>query len=141
VDASQPPYPYGPAPYSPSTGAIAPLAGGSSGVAAGPAGSNPQPTDPSKPLFTDPVDIGTTTANTTIVPPDGIVPVKYIVDLTFDGGTPFTLDVVTAPDGIGNVNLNSLEPCTTYSLSSVAVLPDGTTMEGGNFATLTTLTV
>jgi hypothetical protein len=86
------------------------------------------------------VDIDTTTAKTTIIPPKGVVPAKYVVTLTFDDGRVFIFDVRTGRDGIGNVNLKDLEPCTTYTLSSVAMLLDGTTMEGGNFATLTTLT-
>lgn len=86
------------------------------------------------------MDIGTTTAKTTITPPKGVVPVKYVVTLTFDDGRVFMFDVRTGRDGIGNVYLKDLEPCTTYTLSSVAVLPDGTTMQGGNFATVTTLT-
>jgi hypothetical protein len=132
------PAPYSPSPFSPSSGSP----GTGSGAGAGSSGGgNPQPVDTSKPLFTEPNDITTNTAVTTIVPPEGIIPVKYVITLTFDDGRVFTFKVLTGRDGIGNVNLHTLEPCTTYTLSSVAVLPDGTTMEGGNFATLTTLTV
>jgi hypothetical protein len=131
------PAPYSPSPYSPA----APGTSGNSAGSGAAGGGTPQPVDPSKPLFTDPVDIGTTTAKTTIVPPKGFVPVKYVVTLAFDDGRAFTFDVLTGRDGMGNINLHTLEPCTTYTLSSVAFLPDGTTMEGGNMVTLTTLTV
>jgi hypothetical protein len=125
------PTPYSPSPYSP---------GATGGSAAGTGGGSPQPFDPTKPLFTDPTDIGTTTGRTTIIPPKGIAPIKYIVTLTSDDGRASVFDVLPGRDGIGNVNLHSLEPCTTYTLASVAELANGTTIEGGNFATLTTLT-
>jgi hypothetical protein len=158
------PSPYSPSPYSPggtggpagsgtSGGDLQPIGptkplvtdpyspgatGGSGGSGGG--GGSLQPIDPTKPLFTEPVDIGATTANTTIIPPKAIVPIKYIITLTSEDGKASIFDVLTSGNGIGNVGLHTLEPCTTYTLASVAVLADGTTMVGGNFATLTTLT-
>ena len=69
---------------------------------------------------------GPTTATTTVVPPPGIMPVKYSATITFDDGRVYTFEVKPNSQGVGNMNLINLEPCSNYALSVQAVLADGT---------------
>jgi hypothetical protein len=59
------------------------------------------------------------------VPPFGVKPVKYIVTLTSEGGRPHVFDVNADQGGYGKVSLNSLVPCTAYTISAVPVMADG----------------
>jgi hypothetical protein len=75
---------------------------------------------------------GPTTATTTVVPPPSVIPVKYSVTITFGDGRTFTFEVRPDSQGVGNVNLINLEPCTTYALSVRAVLANGTKSPAAN---------
>ena len=69
---------------------------------------------------------GPTTSTATVLPSPGVMPVKYFATITFDDGRVFTFEVKPNSQGVGNINLINLEPCSNYALSVQAVLPDGT---------------
>jgi hypothetical protein len=75
---------------------------------------------------------GPTTAITTVVPPPSIVPAKFFATITFEDGRAYTFEVKPDSQGVGNIELVNLEPCTAYSLSVQAVLADGTKSPAAN---------
>jgi hypothetical protein len=75
---------------------------------------------------------GPTTATTTVVPPPSVVPVVYSVTITFGDGRVYTFEVRPDSQGVGNIDLINLEPCTSYALSVQAVLADSSKSPADN---------
>jgi hypothetical protein len=75
---------------------------------------------------------GPTTATATVLAPPSVVLVEYYATITSDDGRIYTFKVRPDSQGVGNVNLRTLEPCTAYSLSVQAVLADGTKSPAAN---------